>query len=54
MSMRSSCMDYSEGYRYRPVSERHVLPVVTVFDDLKEYLSDNSDMSLDYRIATLR
>ena len=37
----------------RSVSEKHVIPVVTVFDDLKDYLSD-SDVSLDYKIAFQR
>ena len=35
------------------VSDKLVIPVVTVFDDLKDYLSD-SDMSLDYKIALQR
>ena len=51
--MESSASSIAGGERYRPVSDKHVLPVVTVFDDLKEYLSD-SDISLDYRIASLR
>ena len=39
--------------RERPVSDKHIIPVVTVFDDLKDYLSD-SDLSLDYKIALQR
>ena len=35
------------------VADKHVIPVVTVFDDLKDYLSD-SDVSLDYKIALQR
>ena len=37
----------------RSVSDKHVIPVVTVFDDLKDYLSD-SDLSLDYMISMQR
>ena len=35
------------------ISDKHIIPIVTVFDDLKDYLSD-SDLSLDYRIARQR
>ena len=35
------------------VADKHVIPVVTVFDDLKDYLSD-SDVSLEYKIALQR
>jgi len=41
------------GQLPRSVSDKHVIPVVNVFDDLKDYLSD-SDMSLDYRISLQR
>ena len=37
----------------KPISDKHIIPIVTVFDDLKDYLSD-SDLSLDYRIAKQR
>jgi len=37
----------------KSVSDKHVIPIVTVFDDLKDYLSD-SDLSLDYKIALQR
>jgi len=37
----------------RSVSDKHVIPVVSVFDDLKDYLSD-SDLSLDYMISMQR
>ena len=35
------------------VADKHVIPVVTVFYDLKDYLSD-SDVSLEYKIALQR
>ena len=35
------------------VSDKHIIPIVTVFDDLKDYLSD-SDLSLEYQIARQR
>lgn len=38
---------------HKSVSDKHVIPIVTVFDDLKDYLSD-SDLSLDYKIALQR
>ena len=37
----------------KSISDKHIIPIVTVFDDLKDYLSD-SDLSLDYRIARQR
>ena len=43
------------GYRNSSdkVSDKHIIPIVTVFDDLKDYLSD-SDLSLEYQIARQR
>jgi len=38
---------------HKSVSDKHIIPIVTVFDDLKDYLSD-SDLSLDYKIALQR
>ena len=35
------------------VADKHIIPIVTVFDDLKDYLSD-SDLSLEYQIARQR
>ena len=35
------------------VSDKHIIPIVTVFDELKDYLSD-SDLSLEYQIARQR
>ena len=37
----------------KAVSDKHIIPIVTVFDDLKDYLSD-SDLSLEYQIARQR
>lgn len=35
------------------IADRHIIPIVSVFDDLKDYLSD-SDLSLEYQIARQR
>ena len=47
---RSVTPCWTPGPDPRPALDRHVTPVLTVFDDLKDYLSD-SDLSLDYKIA---
>ena len=35
------------------ITDKHIIPIVSVFDDLKDYLSD-SDLSLEYQIARHR
>ena len=41
------------GQPTRSVPDSHVAPIVSVFDELKDYLSD-SDLSLDYKLARQR